>query len=108
MYAFHLYTYSFHLYLYEAALCCNYSVAFCESSIHVQVYMFCLDDFHIAVCTFIIVVSFVPTNYNVTEGVNPFAEMTLVRSGNTNKTATVIVCTRSGTAIGMSNHPAYT
>ena len=52
----------------------------------------------------LLTVSFVPTDYVVTEGVDLFANVTLIRSGNTNKTATVIVCTQSGTANGMSEY----
>ena len=52
----------------------------------------------------LLIVSFASTDYTVTEGVDLFANVMLVRSGNTSKTATVIVCTQSGTAIGMSDY----
>ena len=61
-----------------------------------------LYDPQIALYTFsIIIVSFVPTDYTVTEGVDGYAEMMLERRGFNNKSASVIVCTQSGTAIGM-------
>lgn len=52
----------------------------------------------------LLIVSFVPTDYTVTEGVDLFANIMLVRSRNTSKTAAVIVCTQSRTAIGMSEY----
>ena len=42
-----------------------------------------------------------PTDYTVTEGVDGYAEMMLERRGFNNESTSVIVCTQSGTAIGM-------
>ena len=46
-------------------------------------------------------VSFEPTNYAVTEGVDEFAELMLVRSGYSNRTVTITVTTLGGEAHGM-------
>ena len=46
-------------------------------------------------------VSFDPTAYTVTEGVDATAELMLVRSGD-NREVVVSVSTMSGTAIGMT------
>ena len=45
-------------------------------------------------------VSFDPTSYTVTEGIDGTAELMLVRSGNLNREVVVSVTTTSGTAIG--------
>ena len=47
-------------------------------------------------------VSFDPTAYTVTEGVDATAELMLVRSGDLNREVVVSVSTRPGTAIGMT------
>ena len=46
-------------------------------------------------------VEFNPTAYTVTEGVDDFAELTLVRRGYLAQSTTVTVTTLSGTATGM-------
>ena len=45
-------------------------------------------------------VEFDPTAYTVTEGVDAFAELTLIRSGHLDETTVVTVSPLSGTAIG--------
>ena len=52
---------------------------------------------------FLVIVTFDPTVYNVTEGMNNFAELTIVRSGKLSEVTTVTVTTLSGTALGMSS-----
>ena len=47
-------------------------------------------------------VSFDPTTYTVTEGVDEFAVLMLVRSGEISGITTVTVATVSGTAVGMT------
>ena len=49
----------------------------------------------------VVVVSFSPTTYTVTEGVDEFVELILVRSGVLSRATVVIVTTRSGTATGV-------
>ena len=51
-------------------------------------------------------VSFDPTAYTVTEGVDATAELMLVRSGD-NREVVVSVSTMSGTAIGMTERGIY-
>ena len=51
----------------------------------------------------LVLVEFNPTTYTVTEGVDNFAELTLVRSGYLAQTTTVTVSFQSGTATGMSS-----
>ena len=51
-------------------------------------------------------VSFDPTAYTVTEGVDATAELMLVRSGD-NREVVVSVSTMSGTAIGMTEWGIY-
>ena len=46
-------------------------------------------------------VTFDPTTYIVTEGVNAFAQLILVRSGDLSGSTTVTVTPQSGTAIGI-------
>ena len=46
-------------------------------------------------------VEFDPTVYIVTEGVNAFADLRLVRSGDLSESTVVTVTPQSGTAIGM-------
>ena len=60
--------------------------------------------FHAALHFFSVSVSFAPTNYTVTEGVDEFVELILVRSRDTNRSTTVTVCTESGTAVGMAEY----
>ena len=50
----------------------------------------------------LVMVSFDPTSYTVTEGTDGTAELMLVRSGNLNREVVVSVKTTSGTAIGMT------
>ena len=47
-------------------------------------------------------VSFDPTAYTVTEGVDATAELMLERSGDLNREVVVSVSTMPGTAIGMT------
>ena len=47
------------------------------------------------------VVSFDATSYTVTEGVDEFAELTLVRSGDLSRTTVVTVTTGPGNATGV-------
>ena len=51
-----------------------------------------------------VTVSFDPTTYTVTEGVDNVANLMLVRSGSLNKTVVVTVSTASGTAMGITHH----
>ena len=48
----------------------------------------------------LVIVSFDPTSYTVTEGIDGTAELMLVRSGNLNREVVVSVTTTSGTASG--------
>ena len=50
----------------------------------------------------LVMVSFDPISYTVTEGIDGTAELMLVRSGNLNREVVVSVTTMSGTAIGMT------
>ena len=52
-------------------------------------------------------VSFTATAYTVTEGRDAFVQLTLTKSGYTNKTATVTLYTTSGTAVGMPELAIY-
>ena len=52
-------------------------------------------------------VSFDPTAYTVTEGVDATAELMLVRSGDLNREVVVSVSSRPGTAIGMTQWGIY-
>ena len=54
---------------------------------------------------FIVVVSFAPTTYTVTEGENEFAELELFKNGNPSIVTVVRVTTRSGTATGIATCP---
>ena len=49
----------------------------------------------------LVVVSFDPTSYTVTEGEDGFAELTLVRSGDTSGATVVTVTTADGSATGI-------
>ena len=51
-----------------------------------------------------VAVSFDPTTYNVTEGVDNVANLRLVRSGGLNRTVVVTVSIASGTAMGITHH----
>ena len=51
-----------------------------------------------------VTVSFDPTTYTVTEGVDNVANLMLVRSGDLTKTVVVSVTTAAGTAMGMTHH----
>ena len=55
----------------------------------------------------LVIASFDPTSYTVTEGINGTAELMLVRSGNLNEGVAVSVTTMSGTAIGMAEWDIY-
>ena len=46
-------------------------------------------------------VSFNPTSYTVTEGLNPTADLMLVRSGGLGRSVTLTVTTTAGSAAGM-------
>ena len=50
----------------------------------------------------LVIISFDPTSYTVTEGIDGTAELMLVRSGNLNREVVVSVTTTPGTAIGMT------
>ena len=52
-------------------------------------------------------VSFDPTAYTVTEGVDATSELMLVRSGDLNREVVVSVSTMPGTAIGMTQWGIY-
>ena len=49
-------------------------------------------------------VSFDPTTYTVTEGVDIVANLMLVRSGDLTRTVVITVTTVAGTATGMTHH----
>ena len=49
-------------------------------------------------------VSFDPTTYTVTEGVDGVANLMLVRSGGLTRTVVVTVTTAAGTAMSMTHH----
>ena len=51
-----------------------------------------------------VIVSFDPTTYTVTEGVDGVANLMLVRSGGLTRTVVVTVTTVAGTATGMTHH----
>ena len=51
----------------------------------------------------LVFVTFDPTAYFVTEGVNAFADLRLVRSGDLSESTTVTVTPQSGTATGNKN-----
>ena len=51
-----------------------------------------------------VTVSFDPTTYTVTEGVDGVANLMLVRSGGLTRTVVVTVTTAAGTATGMTHH----
>ena len=53
---------------------------------------------------FSVTVSFDPTTYTVTEGVDGVANLMLVRSGDLTRTVVVTVTTAAGTATGMTHH----
>ena len=55
-------------------------------------------------CIFLVMASFEPTKYAVTEGINASAKLMLVRSGYTNRTDIVTVTTLSGSALGMPEY----
>ena len=55
----------------------------------------------------LVIVSFDPTSYTVTEGIDGTAELMLVRSGNLNEGVAVSVTTESGTAAGMAEWDIY-
>ena len=55
----------------------------------------------------LVIVSFDPTSYTVTEGIDGTAELMLVRSGNLNREVVVSVTTTSGTASGMTEWGIY-
>ena len=55
----------------------------------------------------LVIVSFDPTSYTVTEGIDATAELMLVRSGNLNREVVVSVTTTSGTASGMTEWGTY-
>ena len=58
--------------------------------------------------TFLLVnVSFDPTSYTVTEGIDGTAELMLVRRGNLNREVIVSLTTTSGTAVGMTEWGIY-
>ena len=50
------------------------------------------------------IVSFDPTTYTVTEGVDDVANLTLVKSRIITETVVVTVTTAVGTAMGMTHH----
>ena len=51
-----------------------------------------------------VIVSFDPTTYTVTEGVDGVANLILVRSGYLTRTVVVTVTNAAGTAMGMTHH----
>ena len=60
--------------------------------------------FHTGVVVGTVTVSFNPTTYTVTEGVDSVANLMLVRSGGLTRTVVVTVTTAAGTAMGMTHH----
>ena len=60
--------------------------------------------FHTGVGDEAVTVSFDPTTYTVTEGVDNVANLRLVRSGGLTGAIVVTVTTASGTAMGMTCH----
>ena len=55
----------------------------------------------------LVIVSFDPTSYTITEGIDGTTELMLLRSGNLNREVAVSVTTMSGTAIGMAEWNIY-
>ena len=55
----------------------------------------------------LVIVSFDPTSYTVTEGIDRTAVLLLVRSGNLNREVVVSVTIESGTATGMDEWRIY-
>ena len=55
----------------------------------------------------LVIVSFDPTSYTVTEGIDRTAVLLLVRSGNLNREVVVSVTIESGTATGMAEWRIY-
>ena len=55
----------------------------------------------------LVIVSFDPTSYTVTEGIDGTVELMLVRSGNLNREVVVSVTTTPATAIGMTECGIY-
>ena len=55
----------------------------------------------------LVIVSFDPPSYTVTEGIDRTAVLLLVRSGNLNREVVVSVTTESGTATGMAEWRIY-
>ena len=62
--------------------------------------------FHTGVVGGTVTVSFDPTTYTVTEGVDDVANLMLVRSGGLTRTVVVTVTTAAGTAMG-NDTPLY-
>ena len=55
-----------------------------------------------------VTVSFDPTTYTVTEGLDNVANLMLIRSGDLTRTVVITVATAAGTAMGMTHHCAAT
>ena len=66
--------------------------------------MLVLDKFQHALYFLSVIVSFDPTTYTVTEGVDDVANLMLIRSGGLTRTVVVTVTTVAGTATGMTHH----
>ena len=66
--------------------------------------MLVLGKFQHALYFLSVIVSFDPTTYTVTEGVDGVANLMLVRSGGLTRTVVVTVTTVAGTATGMTHH----
>ena len=66
--------------------------------------MLVLGNFQLALYFLSVTVSFDPTTYTVTEGVDDVANLMLVRSGGLTRTIVVTVITVAGTATGITHH----
>ena len=65
-------------------------------------FLCCINHYTCILCSLsTVIVSFSDTVYTVTEGLDAIVELKLVRSGYTNRNATVTLCTSSGTAVGI-------
>ena len=68
----------------------------------VVLFLCCINHYTCILCSLsTVIVSFSDTVYTVTEGLDAIVKLKLVRSGYTNRNATVTLCTSSGTAVGI-------
>ena len=74
------------------------------NSITLFFFLYTFTLFHTGVIDEAVTVSFDPTTYTVTEGVDSVANLMLVTSKGLTRTVVVTVTTASGTAMGMAHH----